>query len=113
MPEKLNLGFLKPQEGRASLSVIAGTVVMFIILLLTAQQALDTLGFTQLSALADNIVRYLPALFVGIVILLATLSLGQYSRDPGYRRPRKDIPLQAGLCRGQVRDHIPGHRHGA
>ena len=78
LPEKLNLSFLKPREGHASLSSIAGTVVMFIILLLTTQQALDTLGFTQLSALADKVVRYLPALFVGIVILLATLSLGQY-----------------------------------
>lgn len=78
LPEKLNLGFLKPREGHASLSAIAGTVVMFLILLLTAQQALDTLGFTQLSALANNIVHYLPALFVGLLILVATLSLGQY-----------------------------------
>lgn len=78
LPEKLNLGFLKPREGHATLSAIAGSVVMFVILLLTAQQALDTLGFTQLSALADKVVRYLPSLFVGIVILLATLSLGQY-----------------------------------
>ena len=78
LPEKLNLSFLKPREGHASLSAIAGTVVMFVILLLTTQQALDTLGFTQLSALANNIVHYLPPLFVGILILVATLSLGQY-----------------------------------
>ena len=78
LPEKLHLDFLKPRDGHASLSVIAGTVVMFIILLLTAQQALDTLGFSQLSALADKVVRYLPALFVGLLILLATLSLGRY-----------------------------------
>jgi len=77
-PEKLNLGFLRPGAGHASLSAIAGSVVMFVILLLTAQQALDTLGFSQLSALADQIVRYLPALFVGLAILLATLSLGHY-----------------------------------
>ena len=77
LPEKLKLGFLNPREGHASLSAIAGTVVMFIILLLTTQQVLDTLGFTQLSALADQVVRYLPSLFVGVVILLATLSLGQ------------------------------------
>ncbi len=77
LPEKLRLGFLQPQEGHASLSVIAGSVVMFVILLLTAQQALDTLGFTQLSALADQIVRYLPSLFVGLLILMATLSLSQ------------------------------------
>ncbi len=77
VPEKLKLGFLKPREGHASLSAIAGTVVMFVILLLTAQQALDTLGFTQLSALADQVVRYLPSLFVGVLILVATLSLGQ------------------------------------
>jgi hypothetical protein len=77
VPEKLKLGFLKPREGHASLSAIAGNVVMFVILLLTAQQALDTLGFSQLSALADQVVRYLPSLFVGLVILLATLSLGR------------------------------------
>lgn len=78
LPEKLKLTFLKPREGHASLSSIAGAVVMFVILLLTAQQALDTLGFTQLSALADQVVRYLPSLFIGVVILLATLSLGQF-----------------------------------
>lgn len=78
LPEKLNLNFLKPREGHTSLSAITGTVVMFLILLLTAQQALDTLGFTQLSALANNIVHYLPALFMGLLILVATLSLGQY-----------------------------------
>jgi hypothetical protein len=77
LPEKLKLDFLKPREGHASLSAIAGSVVMFVILLLTAQQALDTLGFAQLSALADQVVRYLPSLFMGLLILVATLSLGQ------------------------------------
>jgi hypothetical protein len=78
LPEKLKLSFLKPREGHASLSAIAGSVVMFVILLLTVQQALDTLGFAQLSALADQVVRYLPSLFVGLLILVATLSLGQF-----------------------------------
>ena len=80
-PEKIGLRFLKPAEGKATLSSILATVVMAVILLLTAQQALDTLGFAQLSELVDGLVRYLPSLVAGIVILLAALSIGNYVGD--------------------------------
>ncbi len=77
LPDKIGLEFLKPR-GQATLSAIAGAVVMAVILLLTAQQALASLGFEQLAALTDSIVRYLPHLAVGLVILFAALSLGKY-----------------------------------
>ncbi|MBN1270556.1 MAG: mechanosensitive ion channel [Kiritimatiellae bacterium] len=78
LPDKIGLGYLSPKKGSASLSSIVGALVMIVILLLTAQQALDTLKLAQLSSLVDQIVRYLPQLFVGVIILLAALSLGGY-----------------------------------
>ena len=51
---------------------------MVIILLLTAQQALATLGFAQLSGLVDELVRYLPQLIVGLIVLFVALWLGNY-----------------------------------
>lgn len=78
LPEKLGLGFLKPREGRASLSVIAGAVVMGIILLLTAEQALSTLQLDELAAMLGSILTYLPSLLIGLAIIVAGLSIGAY-----------------------------------
>lgn len=78
LPDKLGLPFLKPGGGRATLSSVAGAIVMVVILILTAQQALATLGFEQLSGLVDAIVRYLPSLVSGLVILFVALSLANY-----------------------------------
>lgn len=78
LPGRLGLAFLKPGEGRPSLSSIGGTVVMIVILLLAAQQALASLGLAQLAAFADWVINYLPRLVVGLAILLAALSLGQF-----------------------------------
>ncbi len=78
LPARIGLEFLAPAAGRQPLSAIIGTVVMVVILLLTGSQALSSLGFDQLAALVDRFVRYLPNLFVGIIILLAALSLGRF-----------------------------------
>lgn len=78
LPARIGLDFLAPASGRQPLSAIIGTVVMVVILLLTASQALSSLGFDQLAALTDRFVRYLPNLFVGVIILLAALSLGRF-----------------------------------
>ena len=78
LPQRIGLGFLAPKEGSASLSVIAGNVVMVVILLLTAQQALASLRLEQLSELLGGLLAYLPRLFVGVVILVAAMSLGNY-----------------------------------
>ncbi len=78
LPGKLGLQFLAPKEGGTSLSSIGGTVVMAIILLLTAEQALATLELGELSSLVGGLLGYLPNLFVGVAIILAALSLGTY-----------------------------------
>jgi len=78
LPGKLGLDFLKPKEGGASLSAVGGTIIMALILLLTAEQALATLNLERLSLLVGDLIRYLPALAVGLVIILAALSLGGY-----------------------------------
>jgi hypothetical protein len=78
LPEKLGLPFLNPGEGRATLSSIGGTVVMFIVLLLTAQQALASLGLVSLTNFVAWVIAYLPSLAAGLVILLGALSLGRY-----------------------------------
>ena len=51
---------------------------MFIILLLTAQQALATVGLVSLAGFVAWIIAYLPNLAVGLIILLAALSLGRF-----------------------------------
>ena len=79
LPDKLGLSYLSPKKGSASLSSIVGTVVMIVIYLLTAQQAFETLRLTQLAALTDQVVRYVPQLVVAIIILVAALSLGAYA----------------------------------
>ncbi|MDH3403138.1 MAG: mechanosensitive ion channel [Acidobacteriota bacterium] len=81
LPEKVGLDFLKPKDGGGSLSAIGGTVVMALILLLTAEQALATLQLERVSALVGDLIRYLPSLAVGLVIILAALSLGGYVGD--------------------------------
>ena len=78
LPERFGLDFLKPREGGTTLSSIGGTVVMAIILLLTAEQALAMLQLGELSSLVGGLLGYLPNLFVGVVIILAALSLGTY-----------------------------------
>jgi small-conductance mechanosensitive channel len=78
LPARLGLDFLSPRREVHSLSNIAGTIVMVVILLLTAQQALASLGFSELAGLLDRLVTYLPDLAVGLLILLAALSLGRY-----------------------------------
>jgi small-conductance mechanosensitive channel len=78
LPEKLGLSFLKPGDGRATLSSIGGTVVMLVILLLTAQQALELLGMFSLANFIVWVIAYLPNLAAGLIILLAALSLGQF-----------------------------------
>ncbi len=78
LPAKLGLTFLQPREGQLSLSSIAGTVVMAVILLLTAEQALATLELGELSALVGGLISYLPNLLVGLAIILVGLSLGSY-----------------------------------
>lgn len=78
LPSRIGLNFLAPREGRQSLSAIIGTVVMVIILLLVASQAFSSLGLGQLAGLTDQFVGYLPSLFIGIIILLAALSLANF-----------------------------------
>ena len=78
LPEKTGLPFLNFGEGRATLSSIGGTIVMLIVLLLTLQQALTTLGLVSLAAFVAWTIAYLPNLAVGLLILLAALSLGRF-----------------------------------
>ncbi len=78
LPSKFGLHFLQPKDGGASLSAIGGTVVMALILLLTAEQALATLNLDRLSLLVGDLIRYLPNLAVGLVVILAALSIGNY-----------------------------------
>jgi hypothetical protein len=79
LPERVGLTFLKPREGGASLSSIGGTVVMAVILLMIAETALATLQLGPLSLLVGAIIRYLPSLFIGLVVILAALSIGSWA----------------------------------
>ncbi len=79
LPERVGLTFLKPRAEGPSLSSIGGTVVMAIILLMIAETALATLNLDPLAELVGNLIRYLPSLFVGLVVILAALSIGTYA----------------------------------
>lgn len=78
LPERVGLHFLKPRPDGASLSSIGGTVVMAIILLMIAETALTTLNLGPLAGLVGSLIRYLPSLFVGLIVILAALSIGTY-----------------------------------
>ncbi len=75
LPKRIGLDFL---AGKTPLSRVLGALVSVVIILITAQQAAASLRFDQLADLIGRFVTYLPDLLVGLVILLAALSLGRY-----------------------------------
>jgi len=78
LPDRLGLSFLSAKEGQLPPSGVIGAATAVIIMLITAQQACASLRFQQLADLLRRVVEYLPSLLVGIVILLAALSLANY-----------------------------------
>jgi hypothetical protein len=71
LPEKLGLSYLRPRQGQASLSQIAGMVVRAVILLITAQQATATLELTQLAGMIGEVVTVaVGAVFGGVALAL-------------------------------------------
>lgn len=78
LPEKVGLSFLAPKAGGATLSTIAGQVVMVVVLLLIAAQALAMMQLESLAAMVSTLLSYLPNLAVGLAVILAALSLGNY-----------------------------------
>ncbi len=78
LPERIGLDFLAAKPGQKPISTIIGAAVAVIIILITAQQAAASLQFDQLAGLLRKLVEYLPNLVVGLVILMAALSLGRY-----------------------------------
>jgi hypothetical protein len=78
LPQKVGLDFLTPKDGGATLSTIAGQVVMVVVLLLIAAQALAMMQLESLAAMVGTLLGYLPNLAVGLAIILAALSLGNY-----------------------------------
>ncbi|NLF21757.1 MAG: mechanosensitive ion channel [Lentisphaerae bacterium] len=79
LPERLGLGFLAAKPGQTPLSGVLGSIVSIVIILITAQQAAAALHFDQLADLVRRVIVYLPDLAVGLLIILATLSLGKYA----------------------------------
>ncbi len=79
LPEKIGLNFLAPKQDQMPLSGILGSIVSVVIILITAQQAAAALKFDQLADLVRRLIIYLPDLAVGLVILIATLSLAKYA----------------------------------
>ncbi|MDD4102107.1 MAG: mechanosensitive ion channel [Kiritimatiellae bacterium] len=79
LPKRLGLAFLETKEGQLPPSGLIAAAVAAVIMLITAQQASASLGFDQLAELIRRVVEYLPNLVVGLVILLAALSLGNYA----------------------------------
>ncbi len=78
LPERIGLDFLAPKPGQLPLSGVIGAAVSVVILLITAQQATASLQFDQLAGLIRKLVEYLPALVVGLLILLSAMSLSKY-----------------------------------
>jgi len=77
LPGRLGLTFLEARAGQTPPSKLIGAVTAVVILLITAQQACAKLRFDQLADLLQRIVAYLPNLAVGLIILLAAMSLGK------------------------------------
>ena len=79
LPKRLGLTFLETKEGQMPPSGLVAAGIGVVIILITAQQAAASLGFSQLADLIRRVVEYLPDLVVGLVILMAALSLGKYA----------------------------------
>ncbi len=79
LPEKLGLDFLRSESPRARPSAVVASVVMVAIILLTAQQALATIGLTQLSDLLGRLMGYLPQVVVALVVIFAALVLSAWA----------------------------------
>ena len=79
LPEKLGLDFLRSESPRARPSAVVASVVMVAIILLTAQQALATIGLTQLSDLLGRFMGYLPQVVVALVVMGAALVLSAWA----------------------------------
>ncbi|HOE61442.1 MAG TPA: mechanosensitive ion channel [Kiritimatiellia bacterium] len=77
LPGRLGLTFLEARAGQTPPSKLIGAITAVVILLITAQQACAKLRFDQLAELLQRIVAYLPNLAVGLIILLAAMSLGK------------------------------------
>lgn len=78
LPEKFGLEFLVPREGRKPLSAVCSLAVMWIIMLLTLEQALASLQLEQLAVMTGALIAYLPNLLAGVAIILVALSLSSY-----------------------------------
>lgn len=78
LPERIGLSFLTPKKDQMPLSGVLGSIVSIIIILITAQQAAAALNFDQLADLIQRLIVYLPDLAIGLVIMIATLSLAKY-----------------------------------
>ncbi len=79
LPQSLGLEFLAPKEGRKPLSAICSIAVMWIIMLLTLEQALASLQLDQLALMTGALIAYLPNLLAGVAIILVALSLSSYA----------------------------------
>ncbi len=104
LPGRLGLDFLSPKSGQMTLSGVTGAAAAVVIVLITAQQAAAALRLSQLADLLRQIVEYLPSLVVGLLILLAAISVGRYVGGLVTRalEPRSDARALANIARYAV-----------
>lgn len=75
--DKMGLSKLQDATGkRWQPSKLVATIAVFLIYMVLAQEALNTLGMTYMADLVAKILNYLPNLFVAVVIFAVALYLG-------------------------------------
>lgn len=78
LPSRIGLAALTPAKGRRTLSEIAGSVFVMVIMLFVAMEAFETIGLARLSELTQEFIQFLPAVFFALVLIAAGLALGNY-----------------------------------
>lgn len=77
-PSKIGLAALTPGEGRRTLSEIAGSIFVVVVMLFVAMEAFEAIGLARLSELTQAFILFLPPVFFALVLIAAGLALGNY-----------------------------------
>jgi hypothetical protein len=81
MIDKLNAtGMLKNLKINVNPSVIVGKFIFWVIFLLFIVTATETLGWTVVASEITNLIRFIPNLFIGIIIFIIGLYIANFIR---------------------------------
>jgi hypothetical protein len=101
LPAQLGIG-MTPAPGARTPANVVGTLVQVAIVLLSAIEALDLLGFTQVATLAGSFITLGGQILLGVIIFGVGLFLARIAADTIRGSGTANAGLLAGLARGAI-----------